>query len=363
MTEQDQNNNSPASRRSLFQAEFNNESLSNAEIINKRRIINGYDDGLMQISPLKHPWAREIFKNMQRNNWVAEEVPFQKDKEQWESGALTGQEKDTFLRALAFASNLDGLLVHSLSEIIKPSITSPEVSLAIARQIYEECLHVDSYSVMIEAVGLNPEDVYGLYRRDKSLYYKNKRVWESMFKIKRADFDTSNIEDAKLFLEACTTNLIFEGIFFFSAFLVFYNFGRHNKMPGSKEMIQFINRDEDLHVQLFVNIINEIKREQPELWTQAVQDKMAQNIVDAVQMEYEWGYSCIGDGILGITPDTLKEYIQFIGDLRLSAIGLPKAFNAKNPFPWIDEFTQGNMIEVNFFEGTVREYQTGSLEW
>ena len=176
-----------------FEGEFTGSALSNAELINKRKVINGEDDGLMQVSPLKHPWARDIFKSMQRNNWVAEEVPFQKDKEQWESDELTTQEKDTFLRALAFASNLDGLLVHSLSEIIKPNITSPEISLAIARQIYEECLHVDSYSVMIEAVGLDPEDVYGLYRRDKSLYYKNKRVWESMFKIKRADFDLSLI--------------------------------------------------------------------------------------------------------------------------------------------------------------------------
>jgi len=90
---------------------------------------------------------------------------------------------------------------------------------------------------------------------------------------------------------------------------------------------------------------------------------MSQNIIDAVQMEYEWGCSCIGEGILGLTPETLKDYIQFIGDLRLTAIGLPKAFNAKNPYPWIDEFTQGSMIEVNFFEGTVREYQTGTLEW
>ena len=106
----------------------------------------------------------------------AEEVPFPKDKEQWENGELTEQEKNTFLRALAFASNLDGLLVSSLSELIKPNITSPEVSLAIARQIYEECLHVDSYSVMIEAIGLDPEDVYGLYRRDKSLFYKNKNM-------------------------------------------------------------------------------------------------------------------------------------------------------------------------------------------
>ena len=196
------------SKSDLFQAEFQDQTVSNSEIINKRRIINGYDDGLMQVSPLKHPWAREIFKNMQRNNWVAEEVSFQKDKEQWEGNELTEQEKNCFMRALAFASNLDGLLVNSLSEIIKPNITSPEVTLAIARQIYEECLHVDSYSVMIEAVGFDPEEVYGLYRKDKKLYYKNKRVLESMYKIKDPNFNTETPENAKLFIEACTTNLI-----------------------------------------------------------------------------------------------------------------------------------------------------------
>ena len=114
---------------------------------------------------------------------------------------------------------------------------------------------------------------------------------------------------------------------------------------------------------LFVNIINEIKKENPQLWTKDVQDQMANNIIEAVDMEIEWGISCIGEGILGLTPETLTEYIQFIGDVRLQQIGLPKHFNASNPYPWLDEFTQGSMIEVNFFEGTVREYQTGTLEW
>ena len=134
-------------------------------------------------------------------------------------------------------------------------------------------------------------------------------------------------------------------------------------MPGSKEMIQFINRDEDLHVRLFINIINTIKEEQPEVWSDDVKAKMKKNILDAVEMEIEWGVSCIGEGILGITPVMLTEYIQFIGDMRLEGIGLGKHFNGANPFPWLDEFTQSNMIETNFFEGTVREYQSGSLEW
>jgi len=346
-----------------FSGEFTDEKISNTELINKRRVINGFDDGLMQISPLKHPWARDIFKSMQKNNWVAEEVSFQKDKEQWEANEITEQEKECFRKALAFASNLDGLLVNSLSEIIKPHITSPEIVLAIARQIYEECLHVDSYSCMIEAVGFDPEDIYGLYRRDKTLFYKNKRVFESMYNIAKPGFDTKTVENAQAFLIACTTNLIFEGIFFFSAFLIFYNFGRHNKMPGSKEMIQFINRDEDLHVQLFVNIINTMKEEQPEIWTQEVKETCKKNIMDAVEMEVEWGASCVGEGILGLTPQLVGQYIRFIGDMRLSAIGIEKQYNVTNPFPWLDEFTQGNMIEVNFFEGRVREYQSGSLEW
>lgn len=347
-----------------FSGEFSTEHImSNQEIINNRRVINGFDDGLLQASPLKHPWARDIFKSMQKNNWVAEEISFQKDKEQWESNDLTPQEKTCFLRALAFASNLDGLLVHSLSEVIKPHITSPEIVLAIARQIYEECLHVDSYSCMIEAIGLDPEEVYGLYRNDRSLFYKNKRVLESMYRIKRDGFKTESDTDAQDFIEACTTNLIFEGIFFFSAFLIFYNFGRHNKMPGSREMIQFINRDEDLHVRLFIHIINTIKLEQPELWTRALQGRIRQNILAAIDMEIEWGLSCIGEGILGITPAMLTEYLQFIGDMRLESIGLDPEYKASNPFPWLDEFTQNNMIETNFFEGTVREYQSGSLEW
>ncbi len=347
----------------LFQDDFQANHMSNAEIINNRRVINGYDDGLMQASPLKHPWARDIFKKMQKNNWVAEEVSFQRDYEQWINNELTENEKTAFERALAFASNLDGLLTKTLSELIKPHITSPEVSLAISRQVYEEALHVDSYSCMIEALGFNAEKIYGLYRTDKKLYYKNKQVLSAAAKIATPNFKTGTPETDQLFLEACITNLIFEGIFFYSAFIIFYVLGRHNKMPGSREMIQFINRDEDLHVSLFVNIVNTIKEEQPELWNDQVKRTYSESIKAAVEMEYDWGRSCINDGILGLTPINLKEYLEFIGDMRLTALGLPKIWNSQNPFPWIDEMTQGNMIEVNFFEGKVKEYQTGTLQW
>jgi len=347
-----------------FQTEFKASKVSNADIINKRRVINGYDDGLMQISPLKHPWAYDLFDKMIKNTWVPQEVPLQSDVGMWnDPDALTAQERTVYARSLAFVSNLDGLQTNNLACNIIRHITSPEVVLAVTRQTFEEALHVQSYATLVEAMQLDPEEVYGLYRHDKELYEKNQTVLKAVNKISAPTFKTGTFEADQMFLEACVSNIILEGIYFFSAFLIFYVLRRNNKMQGSGEMIQFINRDEDMHLRLFVHISNTIKEEQPELWTPEFQAKIRQNIIDAVEMEYAWGASCIGDGILGLTKDSLKEYLQFVGDVRLKSIGLAPQWNSQNPFPWIDEFTQGSMIEVNFFEGTVREYQTGTLEW
>jgi len=353
-----------ATKKDLFQEKFQPKPISNAEIINQRRVINGYDDGLMQVSPLKHPWAQEIFNIMVKNTWVPQEVPMQQDVGMWnDPKALTINERRVFERSLAFVSNLDGLQTNNLACNIIRHITSPETILAIARQTYEEALHVMSYATMVEALALDPEQIYGLYRSDKELYEKNQTVLRAVSKIADPSFKTGTFENDQLFLEACIGNVILEGIYFYSAFLIFYVLRRNNKMPGSAEMIQFINRDEDMHLRLFIHIANTIRDEQPELWNAEFQNRIIQNIKDAVEMEYVWGASCIQEGILGLTTGNLKEYLQFVGDNRLQALGLPKQWNSQNPYPWIDEFTQGNMIEVNFFEGTVREYQTGTLQW
>lgn len=352
------------SKKELFQGEFQASKMTNAEIINKRRVINGYDDGLMQVSPLKHPWAYEIFNTMIKNTWVPQEVPMQSDVNMWnDPKALTANERRVYERSLAFVSNLDGLQTNNLASNIIRHITSPEVVMAVTRQTFEESLHVQSYATMVEALALDPESVYGLYRSDQELYEKNQTVLKAVSKISDRDFHTGTFENDQKFLEACIGNVILEGIYFYSAFLIFYVLRRNNKMQGSGEMIQFINRDEDMHCQLFCKITQAIKEEQPELWTPEFQAQIRKNVIDAVEMEYTWGASCINEGILGLTPRNLRQYLEFVGDVRLQGVGLEKEWGSSNPFPWIDEFTQGSMIEVNFFEGTVREYQTGTLEW
>jgi len=339
-------------------------NVKNSDIINKRKVINGEDDGLMQVSPLKHPFADDIFKVMLKNTWFPQEVPMGKDVETWtDPNGLSQQERRVFKRSLAFVSNLDGIQTNNLIQNMIRQITSPEVALAVTRQAYEEALHVHAYSTMVEALNFDPEEIYGMYRRDMELYKKNRYVLESLGKISDIKFKTGTFETDQAYLEAAAANIILEGVYFYAAFLNFYVLRRNNKMPGSGEMIQFINRDEDMHLQLWLKIFNEIKKEQSELWTEEFKQRIMKNVKGAVEHEIGWGLSCMGSGILGLTPQNLSEYIQFVGDTRLQQMGLPKLWNSKNPFPWIDEITQGSMIEVNFFEGTVKEYSVGALEW
>ncbi len=347
-----------------MKAEIKMNDLKNAEVINNRKVINGIDDGLMQVAPLKHDFADKIFRTMLQNNWVPQEIPLQEDIEQWNRpGFMTEQEKRVYKRSLAFVSNLDGIQTDNLTNKILGHITSPEIALAIVRQAYEEALHVHSYATMIEALGFDPDEIYGMYKVDKELYKKNKYVLEAVNKIADSNFKTGTVETDKMFLEACIGNIILEGIYFYSAFLTFYVLRRNHKMPGSAQMIQFINRDEDMHLRLFVEVVNAIKKENPHLWDDEMKEIAKKNIIGAVEHELAWGLSSIGDGILGLNKENLTDYLEYVGDLRLMAVGLPKHWNKKNPFPWIDEITQGNMTESNFFESTVREYSTGSLEW
>ena len=349
----------------IFTKPFADTVKTNAQIINARKVINGEDDGLMQVAPLKHQFADDIFQKMLANTWVPQEVQMAKDITMWNNpAALTEQERYVYKRSLAFVSNLDGIQTNNLVHNISRHITSPEIKLVIVRQAFEEALHVHSYATMVEALGMDPEEIYGLYRHDQGLYEKNAYVLQAVNAIADNDFKTGDFKSDQMFLEACVGNIILEGIYFYSAFLNFYTLKRNNKMPGSAEMIQFINRDEDLHLLTFIQITNTIKEEQPELWTEDFQRKMEKNIQGAVDMEIAWGVSCVGDGILGLNKDNLTQYLQFVGNMRCKAIGLnPQWDNVTNPFPWIDEMTQGSMQEVNFFEGRVREYATGTLEW
>jgi ribonucleoside-diphosphate reductase beta chain len=184
------------------------------------------------------------------------------------------------------------------------------------------------------------------------------------------DFSTGTQENDQIYVEALVNNVLLEGLFFYTSFVMFYALAQNNKMLNSARMIGLINRDEATHCALVINILNHVVAENPNLWSLDFQQKMVEKIKHAVNLEIEWGKSIIGNGILGVNPENLTKYVQFLGDLRLESIHLPKVWNVENPFPWVDNYTQINQELGAFFETSVArysqeqpEFEQESLEW
>ena len=140
--------------------------------------------------------------------------------------------------------------------------------------------------------------------------------------------------------------------------------GRRNKMTGTSEQFQYILRDESMHLNFGIDMINQIKHENPQLWTPAMKEEATQMILQATQLEIEYARDTMPRGVLGMNAVMMEEYLQYIANRRLAQIDLPEQFvGVKNPFPWMSEIMDLRK-EKNFFETRVTEYQTGgALSW
>lgn len=325
--------------------------------INDRRLIDGPNDKLFQISPVKHPWAREIWKVMLANTWMPSEIDLSRDIKCYRE-ELTDGERRMYDKALAFLSNLDGIQVNNLTFNIGKYITSPEVSMCIIRQAFEEALHVESYSVMIEAIGRDPIEIYNTFDTDIILADKNDYI------LKQSEFVGNNYSPRN-FAMAVVSNIILEGIYFYSGFAAFYVLAKSGKMLGSAKMIKLINRDEgEPHLQLFVNMYRTLEIENPEIFDAEFKADVIKLIRAAVELERAWGKHIIADGVLGLTDAIIDDYIRYLADTRLMMIGFLPIYGVKNPIPWIEKFSDVNGEEANFFESKVSSYQVGGvLEW
>lgn len=325
--------------------------------INDRLLINGPVNNLMQIRPVKLTWAMKLLEQQQNNAWDQREIDLSEDAKQYATGLLTDGNLQSYKKALAFLSNLDGIQLNNLTKNIGRHITSPEVSMCIVRQAWEEAQHVLSYAQMIESIGFDPEEIYWMFDIDPILAEKNDYIMRSS-EILGTGFSEEN------FVKAVVANIALEGIYFFNGFLTFYNLERQGLMKNSAKMIQLIQRDEEVHLHLFVNMWKTLRVEIPHIFTDKLLEDCREIINLAAEHEIVWGKYIISDGVLGLTDNIIERFIRSLADQRLESIGLEKLFNVKNPITWFDDASQVNFGETNFFEGKNASYVAGgSLEW
>lgn len=333
--------------------------------INKRRIINGADADVIQLYPMRHTFAWDAYNTGNANHWLPTEITMQNDIEQWKANdVLTPDERSAFKTVLGFFTTADSIAANNIVIAMYKHVTSPECRMYLLRQAYEEAIHTHAYQYIVESLGLDEGEIFNMYREVDAIYDKASFILSFNEGIFDENFKTGTFESDQKFLEnVCIFSLILEGIFFYSAFAVVLGFHRQNKMVGSAEQIQYIMRDESQHLNFGINVINTIKEEQPELWTPEFQERIIQNIREAVELEVEFATSVFPKGIFGMNAEGFRQYIQYIADRRLSRVGLPTQYNVANPFPWMSESIDLNK-EKNFFETRVTEYQVGgTLDW
>lgn len=333
--------------------------------MNKNGIINNSIIDPNKMLPMRYMWARQHYKDGVANNWTPEEVNMQYDVEQWKSkSVLSETERRLILWNLGFFSTAESLTANNLVLTVYKHVTNPECRQYLLRQAFEEAIHTDTFIYCCDTLGLDPNEIYNMYETIESIKAKDDFVVKLTQSILDPSFATDTLENIQKFLhDLIGFYVIMEGIFFYAGFAMMLALKRQNKMIGIGEQFEYIMRDESLHLAFGCDLINTIKSENPESWTESFQNEIVDLIKQSVVLEKAYAHDACPQGILGINAEQFAQYVEYIADRRLERIDLPKQYGTKNPFPWMSQSTDLSK-EKNFFESRVTEYQTaGSLEW
>lgn len=321
-----------------------------------RRMIGGNTTNLNDFNNMKYPWVSDWYRQAMNNFWVPEEINLSEDIKDYP--LLDKPERRAYDKILSFLVFLDSLQSANLPNVAE-YITANEVNLCLSIQTFQECIHSQSYSYMLDTI-CNPHErneILFQWKDDEHLLRRNTFIGEQ-YNAFQKDKSMTN------FLRVLIANYILEGIYFYSGFMFFYNLGRNKKMPGSVQEIRYINRDENTHLWLFRNILVELRKEEPELFTPETDKMIKEMFEEGVRQEIEWGQYVIGDDIEGLNGEMISDYIKYLGNLRYSNLGLGTLYegyeNEPESMRWVSQYANANLVKTDFFEARSTAYAKSS---
>ncbi|KXW55764.1 ribonucleotide-diphosphate reductase subunit beta [Ferrovum sp. PN-J185] len=354
-----------AVNKPILHTAANQSSHTGRVAVAEKRAINGQTD-VNQLVPFKYHWAWEKYLAGCANHWMPQEISMSRDIAQWkENGVLSEDEKLIVKRNLGFFVTADSLAANNIVLGTYRHITAPECRQYLLRQAFEEAIHTHAYQYIVESLGLDESEIFNAYHEVSSIREKDQFLIPFIETLTNPDFKTGTPEaDQQLLLSLIVFACMMEGLFFYVGFVQILALGRQNKMQGAAEQYQYILRDESMHCNFGVDLINTIKLENPHLWTESFKNEVKELMQKAVELEYRYAEDTMPRGVLGLNAHMFKEYLRFIANRRLQQIGIDALFpGATNPFPWMSEMIDLKK-EKNFFETRVTEYQTGgALSW
>jgi len=325
-----------------------------------KRIINGQTD-VNQLVPFKYKYLATC-----ANHWMPQEVNMTRDIALWKDpNGLTEDERRIIKRNLGFFVTADSLAANNIVLGTYRHITAPECRQFLLRQAFEEAIHTHAYQYIVESLGLDESEIFNAYQEVTSIRDKDEFLIPFIEAIMDPHFHTGTAEtDQTLLKSLIVFACLMEGLFFYVGFTQILALGRQNKMTGAAEQYQYILRDESMHCNFGIDLINQIKLENPHLWTAEFKAEIIELFHKAVELEYRYAEDTMPRGVLGMNASMFKGYLRYIANRRATQIGLDALYpHEENPFPWMSEMIDLKK-ERNFFETRVIEYQTGgALSW
>ncbi|RLQ93327.1 ribonucleotide-diphosphate reductase subunit beta [Falsibacillus albus] len=313
-------------------------------------IVNGKSSNILNWDDVRFSWAYPKYKRMLANFWTPFEINMSKDIKQFPQ--LPEKEQETFLKIIGLLALLDSIQTDYAGRVAD-YLTDSSINALMIILAQQEVIHNHSYSYVLSSIVSKhkQEEVFEYWRTDPVLEKRNRFVTDGYRKF-------AEEPSIKNLLESIVYDVILEGLFFYSGFAFFYNLARNQKMLATSTMINYINRDEQIHVGLFEKILKEILHENPEYDTDEFNVFVTDTIKYAAELEIEWGRHIIGDQMQGLMMDEVEDYIKFIANKRARQLGFAAPFEGykSNPLRWIIAYQEVDQGKTDFFEQKSRQY-------
>ncbi len=326
-----------------------------------KQVINGRETMTFNLLPLKYQWAYDLYKTMKANHWEPEDIPMQKDVEQWrDPQALSDVERWIIMMGIGYFSAAEGIVGDNILHVVRELVTAPELKLVLGRHAHEENIHADSLLYMVSSLGINPHECEAMFEQIPTIVKKNEFVTRTSHDLRR-DIDLTDTATKQMLAKNMFVfGQVMEGTQFYGLFGMVLSLYRQNKFPGIGQMFRYTLRDESNHIELFRHLFMDLIDENPDVWTESFRQELTETMKEGVDLEKEFIADCLPVNSVGLSKDEFCQYIDYIADRRLEGCGLsPIHSGVANPFPWLAEMMDIKK-EQNFFEGRVTEYQKAS---
>lgn len=339
---------------SLAQLSTNGSSNGSAKVE-----TNILDPGFnLTLRPMRYPQFFEMYKDAIKNTWTVDEIDFSDDLTDLDRKLLPA-EKHLVSRLVAFFATGDSIVANNLVLNLYEHINSPEARMYLSRQLYEEALHVQFYLNLLDNYIPDPHEraaAFAAIDNIPSIRKKAKFCFKWMDSVGDGPLESSSDRKRFLLNLVCFATCI-EGLFFFAAFAYVYFLRSKGLLNGLAAGTNWVFRDESMHMNFALEVINTVRREEPELFDAELGEQITAMLEEAVEAEYTFAQDLLGEGVPGMSTSDTRKYLEFVADQRLMQLGLPKRYGSQNPFGFMD--LQDVQELSNFFERTVSAYQVG----